>query len=61
MLPSIKVALPLLMILWAVGAWWADMWPLLLYPAMWAAVGLLFLGIHATTGAKQSAGATTKG
>lgn len=59
MLPSIKVTLPLLMILWAIGAVLAGMWPLLLYPVMWGAVGLLFLGLHATTGGKTSAAATT--
>lgn len=59
MLPSIKVTLPLLMILWAIGAVLAGMWPLLLYPVMWGAVGLLFLGLHAATGTKAPANSTT--
>ena len=44
MLPSIKVMLPLLFLLWCGGAYWAFQSPvMLIYPAMWAAVGVLFV------------------
>lgn len=53
-LPSIKVTLPLLFVLWCVGACLAGMWPLLAYPVMWAAVGGLLYGLHVATGSKET-------
>lgn len=44
MLPDIKIALPLLFVLWCVGSVWAiQSAVLLIYPAMWAAVSVAFL------------------
>lgn len=43
MLPSIKVTLPLLIVLWCLGSLWAFGGPVLLaYPAMWIGVAALF-------------------
>ncbi len=46
-LPGIHISLPVIFVLWCVGAYLAGMTPLLLYPAMWAAVGVVFLGLGA--------------
>lgn len=44
MLPSIKFMLPFMFVLWCVGALIAFGSPVMFaYPAMWAAVGALFL------------------
>ena len=44
MIPSIKITLPVLLVLWCVGSLWAfDGSPVLLaYPAMWVGVAALF-------------------
>lgn len=42
-LPGIHISIPFIFILWCVGAYLAGMTPLLLYPAMWAGVGLVFV------------------
>lgn len=58
-LPSIKITLPLLFVLWLVGAYLADMTALWAYPAMWAAVGAVFFALHlATSGNSASAPAS---
>ncbi|MEQ8848118.1 hypothetical protein [Botrimarina sp.] len=52
MLPDIKIALPILFVLWCAGSLWAMQSPvMLIYPAMWVAVGLLFLVISKMFGA----------
>ncbi len=44
MLPSIRISLPVLLILWCVASIWAFKSPvMLLYPAMWIGVAVLFL------------------
>lgn len=44
MLPDIKISLPILVVLWCVAGYWAMGGPvLLLYPAMWGVVTLLFV------------------
>lgn len=53
-LPSIKITLPLLFALWCAGAYLAGMTPLLVYPALWAGVGLLFAGLHVMLKGKRS-------
>lgn len=43
MLPSIKISLPILLVLWCVASVWAFKSPvMLLYPAMWLGVAALF-------------------
>ncbi len=44
MLPSIKVSLPILLLLWGGLGLWAMEGPVMLaYPAMWCGVALVFL------------------
>jgi hypothetical protein len=51
MLPDIKITLPFIFILWCVGVYFAfDSWVLLAYPAMWAAVGVLFFVMQTVAG-----------
>ncbi|MEM6330904.1 MAG: hypothetical protein AAF790_11720 [Planctomycetota bacterium] len=58
-LPSIRVSLPLLFVGWCAGAYFAGMWPLLVYPALWAALSLgLFVGVRV---ASAATGDTTEG
>lgn len=51
MLPSIRVSLPLLLILWCGTSIWAFESPvMLIYPAMWIGVGVLFLVVSKLLG-----------
>jgi len=43
MLPSIKISLPVIFVLWCVGGVWAMGPKILAYPALWAAVAAVFL------------------
>ena len=45
-LPSLKVSIPLIFLIWCVVGVQVHGAVMLAYPAMWAAVGLLFLVIH---------------
>lgn len=54
-LPSIKIALPLLFVLWLAGAYAAGMTALWAYPAMWAAVAAGFGLLHVVTSRSASA------
>lgn len=57
MLPDIKIALPLLFVLWCVGSVVAMESPVMLvYPAMWAAVALLFYIASKVVGGAPAAG-----
>lgn len=58
-LPSIKVSLPVLMVAWGVGAVVADKWPLLLYPAIWLAVGAVLYGVNLALGGAVDTEAST--
>ncbi|MEM1305177.1 MAG: hypothetical protein AAGG46_09785 [Planctomycetota bacterium] len=63
-LPSIKITLPLLFVLWLAGAYAAGMTALWAYPLMWGGVAAVFGALHvATTGgtAKTGGTATTGG
>ncbi len=43
MIPDIKYSLPIVFLAWCIFAWIAFDGPIMLaYPAMWAAVGVLF-------------------
>ena len=56
MLPDIKITLPLLILLWCAGAVWAFGSPVMLaYPAMWLAVGALFLVVSKIAGGAADA------
>lgn len=55
-LPSIKITLPLLFVLWLVGAYLAGMTALWAYPAMWAAVAAVFGVLHIVTSGKPAEG-----
>lgn len=51
MLPDIKVSLPILFVLWCVAGYLVMEGPvLLIYPAMWLAVGVLFLVVSKLIG-----------
>ncbi len=52
MLPDIKVSLPILFVLWCGFGYWAMSQNLVMlaYPAMWAAVVLLFFAVTKLTG-----------
>lgn len=54
-LPSIKVALPVMLVAWGVGAVLAGMWPLLVYPVMWAAVAGVLYGVTVALGGAPAA------
>lgn len=54
-MPSIRVMLPLLMVVWCVGAVAAGMWPLLVYPALWLVVAAVFFVISKLLGGMGSA------
>jgi len=58
MLPDIKIALPVLFVLWCVGSVWAmHSTVMLAYPAMWATVALLFYVVSkATSGGSHAEG-----
>ena len=60
-LPSIKFTLPLLFILWLVGAYFAKMPALWAYPAMWAVVAALFGVLHMVTSKGKPAPAKSEG
>lgn len=45
-LPSLKVTLPLLFLLWCIVGVWIHGLVILAYPMMWLVVGLVFLGMH---------------
>ena len=57
MLPSIKIMLPLLVVLWCLGAFWAFGGPVMLaYPLMWGAVVGLFFVATKLLGGRSPAG-----
>lgn len=58
MLPDIKVSLPILVVIWAAFGYWVMEGPVMLaYPAMWAAVAILFLAVSKLAGrAPEGAG-----
>jgi len=45
-LPDIKVAIPLIFVLWCVAGLLTKGPVMLMYPAMWGIVGLFFLIVH---------------
>ena len=45
-LPSLKVALPLIFLVWCIVGVLVHGWVMLAYPAMWAGVGLFFWVLH---------------
>ncbi|QDU88156.1 hypothetical protein Pla175_15270 [Pirellulimonas nuda] len=59
-LPGIHISLPVIFVLWCGGAYLAGMTPLLLYPAMWMAVGLVFLALGAVLKGKPAAPAKSQ-
>lgn len=55
MLPDIKIALPILFLLWCGLGYWAMQGPVMLaYPAMWAGVAVLFLIVSKLAGGAPS-------
>ena len=51
MLPDIKISLPILLVLWCLGGYWAmNGLVMLAYPAMWAGVAVLFLVVSKVLG-----------
>ncbi len=44
--PSLKISIPLIFLIWCIVGVQVHGWVMLAYPAMWGAVGLVFLVLH---------------
>ncbi|TWT43249.1 hypothetical protein [Botrimarina hoheduenensis] len=59
MLPSIKISLPILFLLWCAAGFWKMGGPVMLaYPAMWLGVAVLFLVVTKLLGVSSPADAS---